>query len=105
MPAGSGVASYSIYVSDNGGGFTPWLTNTTLTNQVYTGTAGHSYAFSSVASDHVGNLQSAQAVAQADDHRGTIRIHRIRHRLAAINHCWKQRFSRRHNQEQHRFDG
>jgi hypothetical protein len=62
---GSGVASYTIYVSDNGGAFTPWLTDTTATSGTYSGTAGHLYAFYSVATDAVGNVQPTPSAAQA----------------------------------------
>ena len=62
---GSGIASYDIYVSDNGGPVTPWLTDTTLTSALYTGQNGHTYGFSSVATDNVGNRQATPATAQA----------------------------------------
>jgi hypothetical protein len=64
-PGGSGVASYSIYVSDNGGPFTAWLTGTTLTAATYTGQSGHTYAFYSIATDNVGNVQPTPIAAQA----------------------------------------
>jgi hypothetical protein len=54
---GSGIASYSIFVSDNGGAFTPWLTSTQTTSAVFQGTAGHTYAFFSLAVDAAGNLE------------------------------------------------
>ncbi len=53
----SGIASYTIFVSDNGGAFTPWQTNTTQTSITYTGVNGHTYAFYSVATDKDGNVQ------------------------------------------------
>jgi protocatechuate 3,4-dioxygenase beta subunit len=62
---GSGIASYTIYVSDNGGPFTPWLTGTTTTSAVYAGVAGHSYAFYSTAADLAGNVQPKPNAAQA----------------------------------------
>src|SRR5262249_35829787 len=34
---GSGIGSYTIYVSDNGGIFVPWLTGTPLTSASYLG--------------------------------------------------------------------
>ena len=37
---GWGIGSYTIYVSDNGGQFTPWLTNTTATSGTYNGQVG-----------------------------------------------------------------
>jgi hypothetical protein len=62
---GPGIASFTIYVSDNGGAFTPWLTNTTLTSATYNGQAGHSYGFYSVATDAAGRVQLAPSAAQA----------------------------------------
>ena len=63
---GSGSLSYSIYVSDNGGAFTPWLTATTQTSSPYTGINGHTYGFYSVATDNVGNVQATPSGAQAN---------------------------------------
>jgi len=63
--SGSGIASYSIYVADNSGPFTPWLTATTETSASYTGVLGHTYGFYSVATDNVGNLQPTPTAAQA----------------------------------------
>ncbi|MGD1277561.1 MAG: CARDB domain-containing protein [Tepidisphaeraceae bacterium] len=62
---GSAVASYSIYVSDNGGPFTAWLSHTTLTSSQYVGALGHTYSFYSIANDNVGNVQATPASAQA----------------------------------------
>jgi hypothetical protein len=62
---GSGVRSYDVYVSADGGAFTPWLTDTTRTSATYAGAYGHTYAFSSVATDNVGNREGTPAEAQA----------------------------------------
>jgi RHS repeat-associated protein len=62
---GSGIASYTIDVSVNGGPFTPWLINTTQTSASYTGVVGDTYSFYSVAADHVGNEQPMPTTAQA----------------------------------------
>jgi hypothetical protein len=64
-PGGPGIASYNVYVSDNGGPFTPWLTNTTQTSATFNGQAGHSYGFYSVAIDANGLQQPAPTAAQA----------------------------------------
>jgi 3-methyladenine DNA glycosylase Mpg len=64
-PGGSGIASYSVFVSDDGGPFTRWLAATAQTSAVYTGSPGHSYGFYSVATDNAGNVQAAPAGAQA----------------------------------------
>ena len=63
--SGSGIGSYTIYVSDNGGPFTPWLTNTSATGAFYSGVDGHSYGFYSTATDNAGNHESAHASADA----------------------------------------
>jgi RHS repeat-associated protein len=64
-PGGSGIDSYSIFVSDDGGPFTPWLTSTTQTSASFMGLPGNSYGFYSVAIDNVGNVQPTAATAQA----------------------------------------
>ena len=56
-PNGSGIASYTIYVSIDGGAFTPWM-NTTATSAEFEGSPGHTYAFYSIATDNVGNVQA-----------------------------------------------
>ncbi|OGW12624.1 MAG: hypothetical protein A3G93_13295 [Nitrospinae bacterium RIFCSPLOWO2_12_FULL_45_22] len=53
--SGSGLRDYTIYVSDNGGDYTPWLTNTTATSAEFIGQFGHTYRFYSIARDNVGN--------------------------------------------------
>jgi subtilase family serine protease len=67
--SGSAIASYTIYVSDNDGDYTPWLTNSTLTESTYQGQPGHSYQFYALATDNVGNIQEVPTTAQA-----TIRV-------------------------------
>ena len=61
---GSGIATYSIFVSDNGGAFTPFLTDTASTSATFTGVVGHTYGFYSVATDNVGNVQGTPGAAQ-----------------------------------------
>ncbi len=61
---GSGIASYSVYVSHNGGEFTPFLTDTTATSATFNGEDGHSYGFYTIATDNVGNVQYARTNAQ-----------------------------------------
>lgn len=58
---GSGIANYTIYVSDDGGPFTIWQQNTTATSGTYTGQLGHTYAFYSLAQDMTGNIEGASA--------------------------------------------
>ena len=57
---GSGIASYDVYVSDNGAAST-LRDHTTDASATYTGVNGHTYAFFSVARDHVGNTQALPA--------------------------------------------
>ncbi len=65
-PGGSGIASYDIYVSDDGGPFTLWQSGTTQTSAVYTGAVGHTYTFYSVATDNVGNVEAAPSAPEAE---------------------------------------
>ena len=62
---GPGIASYEIFVNDNGGSFTPFLTNTKSTSATFNGNVGHSYGFYSIATDNAGNVQSTPNAAQA----------------------------------------
>ena len=62
---GSGISSFTIYVSDDSGSFTPWLADTTLTSATYTGLTSHTYSFYSVATDNVGNIELTPAAAQS----------------------------------------
>lgn len=62
---GAGVQDYTVYSSDNGGPFTAWQTNTTATSAMFTGIAGHTYGFYSIARDLVGNVENSKSVAEA----------------------------------------
>jgi len=62
---GSGVASFTVYASDNGGPFAAWLTNTTATQANFTGLAGHTYRFYSIARDFVGNVEGGKTSVEA----------------------------------------
>jgi hypothetical protein len=63
--AGSGIADYNVYVSDDGGAFTLFQANTTATSATFTGQVGHTYAFYSVATSNGGLVQPTPAGAQA----------------------------------------
>jgi hypothetical protein len=63
--AGAGIASYTIYVSENGSAFRIWLENTTLTSAFYDATPNASVAFYSVARDSAGNIEAAHASPDA----------------------------------------
>ncbi len=60
---GSGVKSYTVYVSDNGGAYTPWQTAVSTTTANYTGTTGHTYGFYSIATDGAGNIEAVKTTA------------------------------------------
>ncbi len=60
-PGGSGIATYDVFVSIDGGPFTLWQDDTADTSAIYTGLFGHTYAFSSAATDHVGNIEPPHA--------------------------------------------
>ena len=62
---GPGIASYDIYVSDDGTAYTLWQSDTTKTSATYTGQVGHTYGFYSVATDLLGLVQPTPASAQA----------------------------------------
>jgi hypothetical protein len=63
--SGSGLASFAVYVSDNGGPSVAWLSDTTETSATYNGQPGHTYGFYSVATDNAGNVQAAPAAPDA----------------------------------------
>lgn len=62
---GSGVKNYTIFVSENGGPFTPWLSNTSATSGTFTGQSGRTYGFYSVAQDKTGNREDPPNAADA----------------------------------------
>ncbi len=57
---GSGIATYTVFVSDDGGAYTPWQTAVTATSASYSGQIGHTYAFYSIATDGAGNIQAGK---------------------------------------------
>ena len=61
--ATAGVAYYTIFVSENGGQFTPWLVNTTATSALFEGRPGTTYTFYSVAEDGAGNREAIPIAA------------------------------------------
>jgi hypothetical protein len=64
-PSGSGIASFDILVSDDGGPFTLFRDNTTQTSAVFNGIDGHTYRFQSVATDNAGNIEAAPSEPDA----------------------------------------
>ena len=57
-PNGSAVASYNVYVSDDGGPYLPFVLDTTATQATFTGQKGHAYTFSVWHAITPGNMQS-----------------------------------------------
>jgi hypothetical protein len=62
---GAGVQDTTLYASDNGGPFTAWQTNVMTSSALFSGIAGHSYAFYSIARDLVGNIEGGKSTAEA----------------------------------------
>ena len=62
---GSGVQSYTIFVSENGGPFTAWISNTTATSGFFPGQPAKTYSFYSIARDQTGNIENAKTSAEA----------------------------------------
>ncbi len=65
----SGVLSYDVLVSVDGGPFTVWKAATTDTSAVFAGEAGHTYGFAATATDRAGNHEALPAAPEA-----TIRV-------------------------------
>ena len=63
--AHSGVSSYDIYVSENGGALELWRAHDHGTSAVFVGAPGNTYGFASVARDAVGNEEALPAGADA----------------------------------------
>jgi hypothetical protein len=64
-PNGSGIALYEIYVSENGGSFTRWMTATTASGASFPGAGDATYRFYSIAVDGVGHREVVPAEADA----------------------------------------
>ena len=64
---GSGLGSYDIYVSTDGGEYVLWLDDTTETEAAFTGEDDRSYRFYSLATDNVGNVELSHATARATE--------------------------------------
>jgi hypothetical protein len=62
---GSGIATYNVYVSDNGGAFTLFQSGVKTTSATYTGQTSHTYGFYSIATDGAGNVESSKTSAEA----------------------------------------
>ncbi len=62
---GSGVATYDVYVSVNGGEYQLWLADTDQSSAEFYGRGGNSYAFYTVATDNVGHEEEPPEVPDA----------------------------------------
>ena len=62
---GSGIQSFSVLVSDNGGAYSPFQTDTLATSATLAGQPGHTYSFYSVARDFVDNREAGKTVPEA----------------------------------------
>ena len=60
-PGGSGVFTYTVYVSDNGGPYGMWLMTEDACGTFTDTKLNHTYRFYSVAQDHVGNVEAPPA--------------------------------------------
>ncbi|MEM6312455.1 MAG: hypothetical protein AAF743_00090, partial [Planctomycetota bacterium] len=63
---GTGVATFDLFVSIDGGDLIPWLTGTTATAGAYPVTPGRDYAFFVSARDNAGNRSQLPALAQGN---------------------------------------
>ncbi len=61
----SGVYAYTIFVAEDDSAYYPWLPLTTQTTAVFSGEAGHTYKFYSIAIDSAGNQEPAPATYDA----------------------------------------
>jgi hypothetical protein len=59
----STIATYDVFVSEDGGPFAPFQTNTTATSATFTGVPGHFYGFFSIATDTAGNKEPMKTAA------------------------------------------
>jgi Beta-propeller repeat len=59
------IASYDVFVSDNGGAFTAFQTGTSATSATFTGMTGHTYGFFSIATDTAGNTEPIKTAPDA----------------------------------------
>lgn len=74
---GSGVATFDLYVSEDGGAYRLWLAGMQTTSATFDGVVGRKYDFFAVATDAVGNRTPAAFTAQASTQvtQGTWQLH------------------------------
>jgi hypothetical protein len=61
----AGIVSYSVYVTNNGINFQPWVSGVADTVGTFSGTLGSSYGFYSVAVDTAGNVERSKLYPEA----------------------------------------
>ncbi|WP_373543571.1 Calx-beta domain-containing protein [Chamaesiphon sp.] len=61
---GSGVGTYDVYVSVDGGNYTLWQNKTDKISGIYTGDIGKTYSFYSIATDNIGRTEIKTATAE-----------------------------------------
>ncbi|MDR0874318.1 MAG: T9SS type A sorting domain-containing protein [Prevotellaceae bacterium] len=61
---GSGIQYYNVYVQTDSSDFVLWQYNTTEISAEFTGEAGKTYSFYSLATDNVGNMESQKSEAE-----------------------------------------
>jgi hypothetical protein len=62
---GAGIKDFTVFVSDNGGPFTPFVMDTVATSATYPGVVGHTYGFFSQTRDLTGNIEVLKTQAEA----------------------------------------
>ena len=60
---GAGIKDYTIWVSESGGTYVPWLTNTVDSSAIFSGVNGTTYGFYSTTRDQTGNTEAAPTIA------------------------------------------
>jgi hypothetical protein len=70
--AGSGIAGFTVFVSDNGAPYKVWLDSTTTTSATYTGQSGHHYDFLTIAADLAGNSEALKSAPDTSTTIGTV---------------------------------
>ncbi|MFW5972875.1 MAG: DUF7619 domain-containing protein, partial [Bacteroidota bacterium] len=73
--AGSGIAYYSVFVSEDGGSYRLWRhAPANEVSGIFTGTAGKEYAFYGVAFDRAGNGEATPSAPQATTRVGDVAV-------------------------------
>lgn len=62
---GSGLKDFDIFVAEEDGPYTPWLSGVTRTSATYTGNYGRTYRFYSIARDNAGNVEATPGAPDA----------------------------------------